>query len=518
MIYLPKGRAGMLLWGVKPSTPIARFLPMLKAVPTGLPTDQTNTTIMARTPQVKELYDIISFRNQIKALQECETMVRYAQSQGFKVPQHVLKQMGDLNAIAHELNQNISQGDLNSLDPRSLNMALIGSLHKEMASVIAPATPATVVLMEQNKRKGLFGLLGPVPLVRQLNIITMFCLIAFLGLFFATDVDSYTVNGDILSYEGPAFIYNELVIVCIAALGASFYALFEVYKYIAKNSYDPKYDSIYWIRFILGIVSGVILAQFIFVDPEILGQGADAVEKQFDPTRDMGTFFTYKPLLAFLGGFSARVVHKILNSMVEAIETFISGSARDAIRAREEAAQVKLEEQLRVFKQKNAQVAAVQRMEATAKLMQLKEEITQGAANNEDVTFRLNQLMNEFMQPVAGNAIQFTNIGQPKPNVSPAYSANPKTQNSYDTSIINDPNQPQTEPLFPKQPDYPRGGNLGEDEPFLDEQGNPIVIRDVDEIDIPDFPEDLENPDFNPPHNDDSTPPTDNSTPLKPKS
>lgn len=465
---------------------------------------------MARTPQIRELYDIIAFRNQVKALDECETMVRYAQSQGLKVPQHVLKQMSDLNAIAHELNAEIAQGnDMMGIDPRALNMALIGSIHKDLAAVIAPATPATVVLMEQNKRKGVFGLLGPVPLVRQLNIITMFCLLAFLGLFFAPDVDSYTVNGDILSYKGMAFVYNELVIVCIAALGASFYALFEVYKYIAKNSYDPKYDSIYWIRFILGIVSGVILAQFIFVSPEILGKDADVLESVMDPTRDLGTFFTYKPLLAFLGGFSARVVHKILNSMVEAIETFISGSARDAIRAREAAAQTKIDEQVRTLKQQNAQAAAVQRMEATAKLMQLKEEITQGAAKSEDVTFRLNQLMNEFMQPVSGNTINFTNIGQVNNHSNiQAQTGTKYGQSSSTVPPVTATHEPINPTFDPNQPNFTPPSVDKNDAPILDKEGNPIVIRDVDDIDIPDFPEDLEKPDFHPPQGDKPVPPS----------
>lgn len=444
---------------------------------------------MAKLAQVRELYDMVSFRNQIKTLQECETMVRYAQAQGKTVPQHVLHQMSDLNAIAHELNDRIRAGNIDHLDPRSLNMALIGELHNEMATVIAPATPATVLLMEQNKRNGVFGILGPVPLVRRLNIITMFCLLAFLGLFFATDVDSYTVNGDILSYKGMAFVYNELVIVCLAALGASFYALFEVYKYITKNSYDPKYDSIYWIRFVLGIVSGVILAQFIFVDPAILGDGVDEVEREMNNSRELGGFMFYKPLLAFLGGFSARVVHKILNSMVEAIETFISGSARDMLVAREEAAKVKMEQQIAAIKRSNAQAATAQRMEATVKLMQLKEEINQGTASQQDIAFRLNQLMNEYMQPVSDTNINFHT---PHPNASPTtHTHQPDPNNPH----VFDPTQPHSHTNVPVVDNYEPGVN-DFDEPVLNDKGEPIKIHDVDEIDIPDFPEDMDNPDF----------------------
>lgn len=425
--------------------------------------------------QIKSLGDIIAFKTQTKALEECETMVRYAQSQGKIVPSHILKQMSDLNAIAHELTHELKAGSTEAqMDPRSMNMALIGSLHNELAKVIAPATPATVLLMETNKRKGLFGLLGPVPLVRRLNMITMLCLLTFLGLFFAKEVDSITVNGDILSYEGMAFVYNELVILCMAALGASFYALFEVYKYITKNSYDPKYDSIYWIRFILGIVSGVILAQFIFVSPEILGEDVGDVANNVTKSRELGGFMTYKPLLAFLGGFSARVVHKILNSMVEAIETFISGSARDMVVAREEAAKVKMQQQIDSIKLKTAQVESAERMKSTIKLMQLKEELNYGA-NKDDIAFRLNQIMNEYMKPVGGVDIDFTKT---QPTVQPN-----TTTTEQPVPIVEDYNyQPEVEENF--------------DEPIFNEKGEEVEINDVDTIDIPDFPDDLDNPDF----------------------
>jgi len=312
--------------------------------------------------------------------------------------------------------------------------------------------------------------------VRRLNMITMLCLLTFLGLFFAKEVDSVTINGDILSYEGMAFVYNELVILCMAALGASFYALFEVYKYITKNSYDPKYDSIYWIRFVLGIVSGVILAQFIFVSPEILGEDVGDVANNVSKSRELGGFMTYKPLLAFLGGFSARVVHKILNSMVEAIETFISGSARDMVVAREEAAKVKMQQQMDSIRLKTAQLEGAERMKSTIKLMQLREELNYGA-NKEDIAFRLNQIMNEYMKPVGGVEIDFNKTSRPNQPTT-------NTHNTYNTTvpIVEDNYQSEVVENF--------------DEPIFDDQGNEVIINDVDTIDIPDFPDDLDNPDF----------------------
>lgn len=429
---------------------------------------------MAKQP-FKALQDLGAFKNQTRTIEECEMMATYAQSQGKTIPSHVLKQLGDLQAIKYDMQKEIEAGNLDNLDPRSLNLSLIGELHKELSIVIAPASPATVLLMERNKRGGLFGMLGPVPLIRRLNIITILCLFAFLSLFFFEEVDSYTINGDILSYGGLKFVYNELVIVSIAALGASFYALFEVYKYITNDSYDPKYDSIYWIRFVLGIVSGVILAQFIFISPEILGEDVGETADNLSKSQELGGFMTYKPLLAFLGGFSARVVHKILNSMVEAIETFISGSTRDMLVAREEAAKVKMEDKINSIKQKSAQTETVERMKGAIKMMQLKEQLNNGA-NKEEIAAKLSEIMDEYIKPIGGTEVNFNKKTTPTTTTTTTTTTNltdvPIVEN-YDPTIVENFN-PTVDPSMKKE----------------------SPANDVDEIDIPDFPEDLNNPDF----------------------
>jgi hypothetical protein len=343
-----------------------------------------------------ELTKIKALQPKLKAIEECGMMLHYAQSKGKLIPPHIIEQLGKIQAAVYTMEMELDKG-AEKINPLSINYSELSGIHHELAKVIAPASPATVFLMEKHKKKGISGLLGPVPLVRQLNLLTLLCLITFLSLFYingVNGVDSFSVNGDILSYKGMRFIFNELVIVCIAALGSCFYALFEVSKYIAKNSYDPKYDSVYWIRISLGIVSGVILAQFIFVSPEIINP-----ENSRETANELGAFITYKPLLAFLGGFSARVVHKILNSLVEAIETFISGSARDMVRTREEAAKVKMMDNITAIKQKNAQDDAAERMKSTLKLMQLKQDLMNGA-DSKDMDARLTLLMNELMSPV----------------------------------------------------------------------------------------------------------------------
>ncbi len=417
----------------------------------------------------QNLRDVSAFQNQLEAVEECEIMVHYAQSQGSVIPEHTLKMLSDIHAIQKDLELEVAAGNADKLDPRSLNMAVIGNIHKELAAVIAPASPATVLMLERNKRNGVAGLFGQVPLVRRLNVITLICLVTFLGLFFAPEVDSASINGDILSYADPRmFLLNELVIVAIAALGSAFYALFEAHKYISKQAYDSKYDSIYWIRFILGIVSGVILAQFIFIDTA-------------DNAQELSGFMTNKPLLAFLGGFSARVVHKILNSLVDAIETFISGSARDMLKAREAVARTQMEDKIAAIKQNNAQNDIVERMKTTMKLMEMQQAFNNGGSR-QDVQNKLNQMMNDVMKPVGGVDVNFsTDVS----NDNNSNNNNNNNSNNNASAIVD-----YQDTYVPIVDDYT-------DQPIIPEDYPEVEIGDdVDFIDIPEFPQNLDNPDF----------------------
>ena len=40
-------------------------------------------------------------------------------------------------------------------------------------------------------------------------------------------------------------------------------ALFEANKYVVASTFDPKYESSYWIRFVLGLIAGLLLSKFV---------------------------------------------------------------------------------------------------------------------------------------------------------------------------------------------------------------------------------------------------------------
>lgn len=373
-----------------------------------------------------------------KTLRENEAMINYAMAKGEKLPPHVLaaferfKLYQDFKkSLSSSNNSNESTRSVDGgagaihpfltysqdlvMDPisgrpatRSAEEIFVPSeeemiheltmVHQDLTAAIYPATPSTIVMLEDQKKRPL-RFLGPVPLIQRMTFVAIISLLTFLGLFMFEEVSASSVNGNILDYEDPmTFLLNELFILSIAAAGASFYALFEAYKYISNASFDSKYESMYWIRFILGILSGVILAQFIFIDPAAYGGN---MSETTTTSQSLGGFITYKPILAFLGGFSARVVHKILNSLVDSLETFISGSARDMLRAREESAKVQMEERISNMKRENAVNDATNRFNEAIRLMELQKQLGKGG-NNKMIEKELEAMIQSHLNAING--------------------------------------------------------------------------------------------------------------------
>lgn len=109
-----------------------------------------------------------------------------------------------------------------------------------------------------------------------------------------------------------------------ATLGAGFYTLFTTYKYISERTYEPAYNTINLLRFFLGIVSGVILANF----------GPNIGAKEYNPI-----------LLGLIGGYSSEAVNQILLRVTEVLVAAIKGSGKDDFKQREAVLQAEAKNQ-----------------------------------------------------------------------------------------------------------------------------------------------------------------------------
>lgn len=266
-------------------------------------------------------------------LDECHAMVKFLSAEGRNIPDE-------------------SQKLLNKHNDESLwKSEDIIHLHKVLSHAVLPARPKTIWLLynEENK-KSFFSFLGPVGLVRKLMLVAIVSLIIFITISLSPKVNAQSVAMGILAGHGTELLLNLSFFLSAAALGACFSNLFEANKYIVQTIFDPKYESSYWIRFVLGLIAGLMLAVLIPITPS-------------QETSSLKISFISFPLLAMLGGFSASLVYRILRRIVNTVESFITGHPdKDK----------KLQEKDQLEKQQ--QRLAIERKEMLDVLMNLKSE------------------------------------------------------------------------------------------------------------------------------------------------
>lgn len=299
----------------------------------------------------------LSIRQQV--VDEAGAMARYALAAGLAVP-------GTATTALE-----------NAADATAVSTAELTAVHATLAALIAPATPNSVLVLSRlSSPKGVLGIFGAVPLVRRLMAAAIIFLIAFIAISLSPDINTDPTAGDFRQSSGLALLLNELFLFAAAGLGAAFAALFQANRFIIRGTYDPKYEASYWIRFSLGLIAGVILSQIV---PE-------AITSLHELAR---------PVLALLAGFSASAVYRILQRLVDAVESLVQGDTTDLIDAATASAQAK------------ANAALVQsRLQLATNIIQVQQELNQ---SNDPA------LVKERLDELLGSLINL-----PAPTVSPS--------------------------------------------------------------------------------------------------
>jgi len=170
-------------------------------------------------------------------------------------------------------------------------------------------------------------------------------------------------------------LFNLLFLIAAAGLGASFQALFQANRYVVAGTFDPKYESSYWIKFVLGLLAGLLLAELV-----PLGTGEATESKGI-----MGGLG--KPALAILGGFSAALIYRVINRLITAVESLVRGETTDIIATREQAVRVHASEEI-----------GRNRLKLAGNLISLQQQIGAGASP-EQLNRKIGQLLGELMPP-----------------------------------------------------------------------------------------------------------------------
>lgn len=292
------------------------------------------------------------------------------------------------------------------------DLAALTAAHGRLAKLVAPATPRALVLFaeEGSRERGPLRLPGPVGLVRRMTLAAL----VSVGLFILSSL-SRSVNrdsGGVLDSSGMDLLTNEVFWLASAGVGASFAMLFQVNEFIVDRSYDPKYESSYWIKFLIGVIAGFILVALVPLDT--IGGAAGAAGTDPGTTHALA-----RPTLAMLGGFSASAVYRILNRLMSTIEGLFRGDPREEAALREQSAT-----------QRAAEESASARLGVAAQLVQLRQQIAAGATP-EELSRQVAEMVSGLVPPqdAAGPAA-------PAPAAAPASPASEQAPDRIAVPVI----------------------------------------------------------------------------------
>ncbi|MFQ6027207.1 MAG: hypothetical protein ACE5Q6_06925 [Dehalococcoidia bacterium] len=347
---------------------------------------------MRNSTETDEVRDL---RLEDHLLGECVAMAKYAFASGLKVPAGLVQTLEDITNedIAR---RNGANGGV--IGPEAVGIEDVGqppespgqrdrvktlaSIHSRLADILSPASPRTVMLLESESRvKGFWGFLGPVALIRRMMFLAIVFLVALIAIGVTPLVNSQSINAGIFNSSGTELLLNLLFLLAAAGLGACFAGLFQANRYIANSTFDPKYESSYWIRIVLGLMAGIILAELIPVD--LLGGGGA------EGGGASSTQALVKPVLALLGGFSAAAVYRIIARMVDSLESLVRGDTKtmtqDMLVAQGQASKAQLEASL-----------ATNRLNLAASLTKLQQKLGPDA-NPEEIRQELDKVLGSLI-------------------------------------------------------------------------------------------------------------------------
>lgn len=240
-----------------------------------------------------------------KVLAEVEAMCHYATANGYKVPPKVTAESLDLidNAGDKIAKEQIEQ---------------MAELHHRLSDIVAPAKPQTLkLILDQKRRFPMLSVIGSVPIVRHIMLASLSFLAMFVVIGQLDIINTDTLHKGILETDGWVAIMVLGYLVSCAGLGACFASLYRLNTYLSQATYDSRYDSTYWASILLGVISGLFISELLasmFVE-----SGAASISS-------LG-----KPALALVGGFSANMVYKVLQRVVDTIESLFKGDSSEFV-------------------------------------------------------------------------------------------------------------------------------------------------------------------------------------------
>jgi hypothetical protein len=272
-----------------------------------------------------------------RLLKDARLMFQYATGVGLQVEPGIAAKFAE---VEEQWSTRMSADSKETV--ATVTVAELMTVHNALAKVVAPATAVSIAATEP--APGVFGFLLRPPLIGMMVSAAFVCAVGFI-LTLPKIAAQAAAGAQALVSSAPLLFAQVLPpvgglsgqqwnLVFGAGLGAAFFGLFNAHEYVKNRTFDPKYNSVYLIRFVLGVIAGLILG-------------------------NLSTLFSNNPtfvrlgpgVIALLGGFSAEAVNQILQRLVEIMVAVVKGGNDDAAKAREEQLKAKLATQLSDTKQ-----------------------------------------------------------------------------------------------------------------------------------------------------------------------
>lgn len=226
-----------------------------------------------------------------------------------------------IDELSNEINNMLSFAIFNGITINTEVTALIQNssvedlinAHNLLCKNIAPATPKSIdyikKIRQDNRKKTLFSKL---PLVRNLVLLALLFLIAFIITGLSPEVNNNSLAKGIMDNQGIPLLLNLGFLTAISGLGVLFYLLKNVSVAVKNGTLIPE-DTIYYVALIvLGVIAGLITSEIISFYQK------DAQE--------INLF--NKGLMALIGGFSSDAIFSVLQGIIDRIKSiFIPSNA-----------------------------------------------------------------------------------------------------------------------------------------------------------------------------------------------
>jgi len=238
-----------------------------------------------------------------QALDEFEMMLRYSLAEGLDLDETTRDTVATVQQTLIAV-RNLPEGAALPEPGMLIFVNQLMAAHSALSRIIAPATPLSLSATEPTER---LGYLGNPPLIMWMIFIAIVSAVGFVF----TSVVYGTAN--------TGAVGQKLNWCFAAALGAVFYVLFTALDYVKDRTFDPRYNSIYVIRFVLGVLAGLILAIIL---------GAPLFKNNT-------TISSLGPaVIALVGGFSTEAVYQVLQRFVDLLLTAVRGDDSSAAKAK----------------------------------------------------------------------------------------------------------------------------------------------------------------------------------------